>query len=138
LVGGPRSQAGHGQQRLCVLSQGSTASQPGRTRMACSTAAQHALSTDSEITKCLVKNTAAPLYGTRIALRSEHSRGGMMMGVCLGLISPDRLERRLADVRAQISAMEAAKSKDGVAIVVDIAGLRDLKEEEAFLEILVS
>ena len=60
------------------------------------------------------------------------------MGVCLGLISPDRFERRLADVRAQISAMEAAKSVDGVAIVVDIAGLRDLKEEEAFLEILVS
>jgi len=60
------------------------------------------------------------------------------MGVCLGLISPDRFERRLADVRAQISAMEAAKSIDGVAIVVDIAGLRDLKEEEAFLEILVS
>ena len=106
--------------------------------MARSTAPQHALSTDSEITKCLVKNTAAPLYGSQIALRSEHSRGGMMMGVCLGLISPDRLERRLADVRAQISAMEAGKSKDGVAIVVDIAGLRDLKEEEAFLEILVS
>jgi hypothetical protein len=106
--------------------------------MAHSTAAQHALSTDSEITKCLVKNTTAPLYRSRIALRSEHSRGGMMMGVCLGLISPDRLERRLADVRARISAMEAAKSKDGVAIVVDIAGLRDLKEEEAFLEILVS
>jgi hypothetical protein len=64
----------------------------------------------------------------------------MMMGVCLGLISPDRLERRLADVRAQISAMEALKVKgtDGVSIVVDIAGLRDLKEEEAFLEILVS
>ena len=61
-----------------------------------------------------------------------------MMGVCLCLISPDRFERRLADVRAQISAMEAAKSIDGVAIVVDIAGLRDLKEEEAFLEILVS
>lgn len=61
-----------------------------------------------------------------------------MMGVCLGLISPDRLERRLADVRAQISAMEAAKRADGVAVVVDIAGLRDLKEEEAFLEVLVS
>lgn len=60
------------------------------------------------------------------------------MGVCLGLISPDQLERRLADVRAQISAMEAAKRTDGSAIVVDIAGLRDLKEEEAFLEILVS
>src|SRR5688572_2395107 len=106
--------------------------------MARSTAPQHALSTDSEITKCLVKNTAPPRYRSRIALRSEHSRGGMMMGVCLGLISPDRLERRLADVPARISAMEAAKSKDGVAIVVDIAGLRDLKEEEAFLEILVS
>jgi hypothetical protein len=64
----------------------------------------------------------------------------MMMGVCLGLISPDRLERRLADVRAQISVMESVKVKgtDGVSIVVDIAGLRDLKEEEAFLEILVS
>jgi hypothetical protein len=108
--------------------------------MARSTAPQHALSTDSEITKCLVKNTAAPLYGSQIALRSQRFsiRGGMMMGVCLGLISPDRLERRLADVRAQITAMEAAKSRDGVTIVVDIAGLRDLKEEEAFLEILVS
>lgn len=62
------------------------------------------------------------------------------MGVCLGLISPDRLERRLADVRAQISAMEAVKviGNDGNAIVVDIAGLRDLKEEAAFLEVLVS
>jgi hypothetical protein len=87
-----------------------------------------------------VKNTAAPRYSAQIALGSQRSsiRGWMMMGVCLGLISPDRIEQRLANVRAQISAMEAAKRNDGIAIVVDIEGLRDLKEEEAFLEILVS
>lgn len=61
-----------------------------------------------------------------------------MLGVCLGLISPERLERRLADVRAQIIAIEAGKTTNGVAIIVDIADLRELKEEAAFLEILIS
>ena len=43
-----------------------------------------------------------------------------------------------ADVRAQIIAIEAGKTTNGVAIIVDIADLRELKEEVAFLEILIS
>ena len=65
---------------------------------------------------------------------------GFVLGACLGMISLQRIDERLSFVRARIAELEKARATGtNGTIVIEVTGeLRQLKDEEAFLEVLAS
>jgi hypothetical protein len=65
---------------------------------------------------------------------------GFVLGACLGMISLRRIDERLSSVRARIAELEQARATGtNGTIVIELTGeLRQLKDEEAFLEVLAS
>lgn len=61
-----------------------------------------------------------------------------MLGLSLALISTERVEARLASVRAEMLELEQATGTDGIRVALDVERLRELEEEVAFLEMLAS
>lgn len=61
-----------------------------------------------------------------------------MLNACLGMVPPERIEKRLAEVRAQILHLRELDGTTGVAITIDLPELRQLVDEQEFLEVLAS
>jgi hypothetical protein len=61
-----------------------------------------------------------------------------MFSASVAMVPRARFEERLAIVRARIAELERATGTGDVVVIVDAPQLRELKDEEEFLEVLCS
>ncbi len=61
-----------------------------------------------------------------------------MLTACLGMVPQERIEQRLALVRALILQIREANGSDDFTVIIDTPQIRQLMDEAAFLEVLAS